>query len=68
MALPKLLSTADAAKAKNCSRNTILDAIKKGLIDGVQTGRYYVVQVNRKFQDWTPNPIRQKIGRQSQKK
>ena len=66
--MPKteLISTAEAAKRKSCSRVAILDAIKRNVIDGVNTGRYYVVRANIKFEDWQPDLRRQQIGRDSQ--
>ena len=51
-----LIDTATAAQRKHCSRNAILDAIKRGAIDGQQTGRYFVVMANKKFEEWSPNP------------
>ena len=63
----EIIDTATAAKIKSCSRNAILDAIRRGAIDGQQTGRYYVVIRNVRFEQWEPNPVRQQIGRESQK-
>ena len=63
-----LISTAQAAKVKACSRNAIIDAIKRNAIDGQMAGAYFVVRPNRKFDEWHPNPERQQIGRDSQKK
>ena len=66
--MPKteLISTAEAAKRKKCSRVAILDAIRRSVIDGVNTGRYFTVRANRKFEDWQPDLRRQQIGRDSQ--
>ncbi len=61
-----LISTMEAAEQKGCTRHAISAAIKRGAIDGVKAGRNYVVKANKKFTDWQPNPIRQKIGRESQ--
>ena len=61
-----IIDTTTAAKEKSCSRKAILDAIRRGAIDGQQTGRYFVVIKNKKFTDWQPNPVRQEIGRESQ--
>ena len=63
----RLIDTATAAAEKGCSRKAILDAIRRGAIDGEQTGRYFVVMANRRFEVWQPNPVRQQIGRESQK-
>ena len=62
-----LIDTATAAKKKDCSRNAILNAIRRDVIDGQQTGRYYVVIENTRFKNWSPDPDRQQIGRDSQK-
>jgi hypothetical protein len=61
-----LIDTTTAAKEKACSRNAVLAAIRRGDIDGEQTGRYFVVKANTKYQEWAPNPTRQQIGRESQ--
>ncbi len=66
MAKHELISTAEAAKRKKCSRNAILDAIKRKAIDGESLGAQYVVRANPKFERWQPNPKRQQAGRRSQ--
>ena len=63
----KLLSTADAAKIKECSPQAICGAIKRGVLNAHQVGRSYVVEVDTTFKDWQPNVHRQQIGRDSQK-
>ena len=68
MSPPKVLSTREAAKDKACSVQSILAAIKRGVIDGQKLGREYVVYPNKKYRDWQPNPVRQRIGRESQRK
>lgn len=60
------LTTGEAAQEKQCSRNAIRDAIGRRALDGEQVGKFYFVRVNRKFQEWEPNPRRQKAGRDSQ--
>ena len=67
MAPTKLIPTIEAAELKGCSRNAILSAVKRGAIDGVQAGRYYVICANAKFDAWEADPERQQIGRDSQK-
>ena len=62
-----VLSTQQAAEEKGCSRQTILDAIARGVIDGQRVGREFIVQPNRKFREWHPSPMRQEFGRKSQK-
>ena len=61
----KLISTMEAAEIKDCTRHTIGAAIQRGALDGEKAGRNYVVIVNKRFQDWQPNPVRQQIGRES---
>ena len=66
--MARIIGTAEAAEKKDCSRNAILDAIRRGVIDSERLGpRSYAVKANRKFEEWEPNRKRQKIGRQSQK-
>ena len=62
----KLISTSQAAQDKACTIKAIVDAIKRGAIDGEQTGRYFVIRANRKYEAWQPNRRRQQIGRESQ--
>ena len=66
MAKHELISTAEAARRKGCSRNTILAAIKRKKIDGESLGAQYVVRANPKFDRWQPNPKHQRAGRESQ--
>ena len=61
-----LISTAEAASRKGCSRQSILNAIATRAVDGQRTGSYFVIRDNEKFQSWRPNPKRQKAGRESQ--
>ena len=42
----------------------ILDAVERGAIDGQKVGRNYLVRKNGKFERGTPNPRRQKAGRE----
>ncbi len=46
----------------------IRNAISRGVIEGKKVGREYVVFPNKKFTAWQPNPVRQKIGRESQQR
>jgi len=66
MAKHELISTAEAARRKDCSRNAILAAIKRRAIDGENLGAQYVVRANPKFKRWQPNPKHQRAGRDSQ--
>jgi hypothetical protein len=66
MAKHELISTAEAAKRKDCSRNAILAAIQRKAIDGEHLGAQYVVRANPKFDRWQPNAKRQRAGRGSQ--
>ena len=64
-----VLSTQQAADEKGCSKQAILDAITRGVIDGQRVGREFIVQPNRKFREWHPSPLRQEEpGRKSQKR
>ena len=66
--MARIIGTAEAAEKKDCSRNAILDAIRRGAIDSERLGpRSYAVKANRKFEEWEPNRVRQEIGRKSQK-
>ena len=63
-----LLSTGEAAAAKQCSVQAIHAALSRGAIDGEQLGRFTFVKTTKKFQEWQPNPRRQKAGRESRKR
>ena len=63
-----VLSTQQAAEEKRCSRQAILDAITRGVIDGQRVGREFIVQPNQKFREWHPSPMRQEFGRKSRKR
>jgi predicted DNA-binding protein YlxM (UPF0122 family) len=64
-----LVSTTEAAQRKGVSRQAILDAIKRGVIDGEQIhARTTVVRVNKKFEAWGPVAVRQKAGKARAKK
>ena len=65
MAKHELISTAEAAKRKDCSRNAILAAIQRKAIDGEHLGAQYVVRANPKFDRWQPSAKRQRAGRES---
>jgi hypothetical protein len=66
MAKHELISTAEAARRKNCSRNAILAAIERKAIDGENLGAQYVVRANPKFERWLPSLKRQHAGRDNQ--
>ena len=65
MARHELISTAEAARRKNCSRNAILAAIQRKAIDGENLGAQYIVRANPQFERWMANPKRQRAGRES---
>jgi hypothetical protein len=67
MATSKLISTGEAAELKGCTRKAIRDAVLRGDLGGEQAGRFFFVRANKKFEAWQPNPLRQQIGRESQK-
>ena len=62
------ITITQAAERKECSRQAIHDAIKRGGLDAVQIGNMWVVLVAEKFSKWEPNRKRQEIGRESQRK
>ena len=64
----EFVSTAEAAKRKECSPQSIWNAIQRGEINAHRIGRSYAVTVDKEFEDWQPNRTRQQIGRESQKK
>ena len=57
------ITSTDAAERKGCTRQNIAYAIRKGKIDAEQIGPNYIVLVNRKFEEWAPNPKIQAIRR-----
>jgi hypothetical protein len=65
MPLSTLISTNKAAESKLCTRQAIVDAVTRGDLDGQLVGHSYNVRKNRKFEQWTPNPRRQKAGREA---
>ena len=67
MPLATLISSNEAAQLKACTRQAILDAIERGAIDGQKVGRNFLVRKNGKFERWTPNPRRQKAGREGRR-
>jgi hypothetical protein len=58
-----LLSTSEAAEQKGVSRQAILDAVRRGALDGQQVGGFTAVKANKKFGAWEPIAVRQKAGR-----
>ena len=63
-----LISTSEAAKRKGISRQAIVNAIKREVIDGQQVSeRTIVVLDNEKFREWVPNSVRQAAGRSPRK-
>ena len=65
--LPNVISTGQASTSKRCTVQSIIEAIKRGAIDGQKMGRDYVIFPNKKYREWEPNRLRQKIGRESQR-
>ncbi len=63
-----LIPVGEAAEQKGCSRNAIRDAMERQALDGQKLGKFFFVKVNKKFTEWQPNPVRQKIGRESQQR
>ena len=57
-----LLSTDEAATAKDTSRQVIIRAIKRGEIDTVPVGKRYVVKANKRFEGWQLSERHQKAG------
>lgn len=59
-----LMSTTEAAKLKGVSRQAILDAVRRGALNGQKVGGHYiVVKGNKKFEAWEPVAVRQKAGK-----
>jgi len=53
-------------KEKGCSRQAVLDAIQKGLLDADKMGGMgYLVKTNKRYREWGPDPKKQAAGRQS---
>mgnify|MGYP001169087931 CR=1 FL=1 len=63
MPLSVLISSPAAAEIKSCTRKAIVDAVIRADLDGQKVGRYYLVRKNRKFEQWQPNPRKQRAGR-----
>ena len=59
----KLISTIDAAKLKNVTRQAIVDAVGRGALTGQKVGGCIVVAVNKKFEAWRPMKVRQAAGK-----
>jgi len=58
-----MLTTAEAAKIKGCSGQAIIDALKRGEIDGEKFGnKMWAIKQNRKFEMWQPSGC-QRSGR-----
>ena len=59
-----LISTTEAAERKSVSRQAIVDAVKRGVIDGQKVSqRTLVVIDNERFEEWRPNSVRQAAGK-----
>ncbi len=57
-----MLTTAEAAKIKDCSVQAIIDALNRGEIDGEKFGWAWAIKQNKKFEGWRPSN-RQASGR-----
>ena len=68
MARIERIGASEAARRKNCSRQALNYAIRSKKIDAERIGNQNVVLVNRKFEDWAPNPKVQKAGKARAKK
>ena len=62
------ISVLEASSLKNCSGQAIRDAVKRGVIDAEIIGSTHIIQANKKFEEWTPQAVRQKAGRARAKK
>jgi hypothetical protein len=59
----ELISTSEAAKLKGVSRQAIINAVKRGSIDGQKvSARTLVIVVNERLRAWEPNPVRRAAG------
>lgn len=50
-----LISTSEAAEKKGTSRQVIIGAIDRNLIDAQKIGGRYAVKANVKFEKWQPS-------------
>ena len=57
-----MISVAEAAKIKACSRQGIWRAIRRGEIHATQVGKAWVVETDPAFESWAPSG-RQRSGR-----
>ena len=63
----EMITLPEVGKRKGCSRQAAWGAVKRGDIDAQKLGRDHLVMVNKKFEKWQPNPVKQHAGRESQK-
>ena len=49
------ISASEAAERKQCSRQNINTAIRKGKLNAEKIGAYNAVIVDAKFESWEPN-------------
>jgi len=61
--LMEMITVPEAAKRKGCSRQAAWGAVKREDLDAQKVGRDHLVLVNKKFNDWQPNPKIQAAGR-----
>jgi len=64
-----LISTEEAAKQKDVTRQAINKAVRRGDIDGEKMGpRFTAIKENKRFLDWEPMRGKQLGGRARAKK
>ena len=58
-----LISTTEAAERKGVTRQTVANAINRGVLNGQKIGHSIVVMVDKTFEKWEPMKVRQAAGR-----
>ena len=60
-----LVSVTEASKMKECTGQTIRDAVRKGLLDAHVFGRTFAILCNKKWRKWCPNTKMQRAAKAS---
>ena len=63
MARVDRISTTEAAERKGCTRQALNLAVRSGKVDAERIGKVNVVVVDKKFEEWEPNPKIQAAGK-----
>ena len=63
-----MISMAEAAKEKGCSKAAVHKAVQRGELDVLRfSPRSMVIVVNERYKEWSPDPRRQKAARKAEK-